>query len=68
MLNVNKDVQGTKSKFYSKQKYLQKVIRKFNLCDVWRKTHPKVKQFTWRNVTLKRASRLEFWLVDKKCL
>ena len=65
ILNVNKDVQGTKSKFYSKQKYLQKVIKKFNLCDVWRKTHPKVKQFTWRNVTLKRASRLDFWLVDK---
>ena len=26
--------------------------------------HQNVKQFTWRNVTLKRASRLDFWLVD----
>ena len=65
ILNVNKDVQGPKSNFYGKQMYLQKLIKNLELCDVWRKTHKKIRQFTWRNVSLKRASRLDFWLVDK---
>ena len=65
ILNVNKDVQGPKSTFYGKQRYLQKFIKNLELCDVWRRTHKKIRQFTWRNVSLKRASRLDFWLVDK---
>ena len=58
-------MQGPKSTFYGKQRYLQKFIKNLELCDVWRRTHKKIKQFTWRNVSLKRASRLDFWLVDK---
>mgnify|MGYP001131676512 CR=1 FL=1 len=64
IFSVNKDIQGTKSNYYSKQRYLRKMIKKYDLCDVWRKMHPKTRHFTWRNMTLKRASRLDFWLVD----
>ena len=28
--------------------------------------HLYIKQYTWRNISLKRASRLDFWLVSKQ--
>ena len=31
----------------------------FRLCDVWRKLHPKEKQFTWFNANFSVASRLD---------
>ena len=65
VLNVKKDVYGTENSYYGKQRYLAKIIKKYSLYDIWRKIHPKTKQFTWRNMSLKRASRLDFWLVDK---
>ena len=41
------------------------MIKKYSLIDIWRVTHPNDKQFTWRNIHLKRASRLDFWLITK---
>lgn len=35
----------------------------FNLIDVWRKQNPDKRQFTWRQVSLKMFSRLDYWLV-----
>ena len=65
VLNVKNDVQGTKNKYYKRPTNLKKIMNKYALYDVWRFMHPDIKQFTWRNVSLKRASRLDFWLVTK---
>ena len=36
----------------------------FRLCDVWRKLHPKEKQFTWFNANLSVASRLDKFFIS----
>ena len=63
--SVTKDVQGLKSSHYKRPTTLKKIIKKYELSDVWRCFHPDVRQFTWRNLSLKRASRLDYWLVSK---
>ena len=65
VLDMSKDVQGTKTQYYKKYTNLKKLIKKYSLFDIWRKMHPNNKQFTWRNRYLKRASRLDFWLITK---
>ena len=65
VLEISKDVQGTKTKYYNKSKNLTRLIKKYSLLDIWRIMHPSSKQYTWRNTSLKRASRLDFWLVNK---
>ena len=66
VLNISKDVQGTNNRYYKKPTNLKKIMNIYALCDVWRLMHPGDKQYTWRNTSLKRASRLDFWLVTKE--
>ena len=49
-----------------KHKHLQKIMTKFNLIDIWRKNWPDKRQFTWRQVSLGIASRLDYWLVNRE--
>jgi exonuclease III len=50
-------------KRYKKCMQLDKMMKKFSLIDIWRKQHPRIKQYTWRQVSLKIASRLDYWLI-----
>ena len=65
VLNPKNDVQGTSSKYYKKPRNFGKLLKRYALCDIWRKTNPLSKQFTWRNHSLHIASRLDYWLVNK---
>ena len=65
VVNVHYDVQGTRSKFYKKPRNFCKLLKRYSLCDIWRRTNPLSRQFTWRNSSLKLASRLDYWLVNK---
>ena len=65
VLDTRKDVQGKKTQHYKRSVNLRRLIKTYSLIDVWRVMHPNDKQFTWRNLSLKRASRLDFWLVTK---
>ena len=53
-------------KYYKKPINLIKLIKRNALCDIWRKMHPDRRQYTWRKLSLKKASRLDFWLVSQK--
>ena len=48
-----------------KHKHLQKIMKEFDLIDVWRKHFPDKRQFTWRQVSLGIASRLDYWLINR---
>ena len=65
VLSPSKDVKGGKPVYYKTPKKLKSLIKKLMLCDIWRKCYPEKHQFTWRNVSLNVASRLDYWLVDK---
>lgn len=41
-------------------------MTKLNLIDIWRKNWPDKRQFTWRQVSLGIASRLDYWLVNRE--
>ena len=66
VLDMHKDVQGTENRYYKKPVNLKRLIKRYDLCDVWRLMHSDIKQYTWRNISLKRASRLDYWLVTKQ--
>ena len=66
VLDMHKDVQGIENKYYKKPVNLKRLITKYDLCDIWRQMHSDINQYTWRNISLKRASRLDFWLVTKQ--
>ena len=59
------DVQGTRSKFIKSHETFVNRKNDIPLCDIWRRTNPLSRQFTWRNSSLKLASRLDYWLVNK---
>ena len=65
VMNIHTDVKGTGSSFYKKPRNFVKMIKQYSLCDIWRRANPLVKQFTWRNVSLHIASRLDYWLINK---
>ena len=63
VLNPRIDTMGTKS-LYITPVGLQNLLCTFNLIDVWRVMHKDSLKFTFRNETLKMASRIDFWLVN----
>ena len=65
VLDNKKDVQGTQSSYYKTPQNLNQLCKQRKLIDIWRHTHVNTKQFTWRNMSLKVASRLDYWLVSK---
>ena len=74
VLNPSKDTKGARS-MYKPSNALVSIIKPFTLCDIWRKLHPNVFQFTWRQLSLGVSSRIDFWLVSdnvmasiEKCL
>ena len=48
---------------YKPISWLSRICKTFNLVDIWRKCHPTVKQFTWRQNSLGYYSRLDYWLI-----
>ena len=65
VLDPRKDTKGSKSCYYRTPKRLKDLITRQNFVDVWRKLHKHEQQFTWRNLCLKIASRLDFWIISK---
>ena len=64
VMNPSVDTKGAKS-VYKPSNALKSIIKCFKLCDIWRKLHPNVHQFTWRQLSLGVSSRIDFWLVSK---
>ena len=65
VFDIKKDVQGSQSTYYKTPQSLRQLCKQRRLTDIWRNTHLDTKQFTWRNLSLKVASRLDYWLVSK---
>ncbi len=63
VLNPRLDTKGARS-VYKPSNALGGIIKSFSLCDIWRKLHPNVYQFTWRQLSLGVSSRIDFWLVS----
>ena len=63
VLNPSKDTRGARS-LYKPSNALASTIKCFTLCDIWRKLHIDVFQFTWRQLSLGVSSRIDFWLVS----
>ena len=57
------DVKGNKNNYQNTPVNLKCLVKQFDLCDIWRKINPAKKQFTWRNLLLNVASRLDYWLI-----
>ena len=57
------DTQGI-SYPYKPKKWFLRLIKKFDLLDIWRLVHPTEKQFTWRHISLNLFSRLDYWLIS----
>ena len=64
VMNKKLDTNGLSYAYLPKQNFT-KFQKKFNLIDVWRKTYPERRQFTWRQVSLNIYSRLDYWLISK---
>ena len=60
--NPHIDTQGL-SYAYKPSDWLNKIRKTFNLVDIWRKCHPALKQFTWRQNSFGYYSRLDYWLI-----
>ena len=60
--NPHIDTQGL-SHAHKSDNFFQKIRIKFNLIDIWRKCHPTLRQFTWRQNFLGYFSRLDYWLI-----
>ena len=61
--NPQLDTQGV-SFPYKQKKWFSKLIKKYNLIDIWRIIHQNKKQFTWRQISLGLFSRLDYWLIS----
>ena len=57
------DTRGVSQKPKPLQSF-RKFIQANKLIDVWRKTYPHKKQFTWRQASLGIYSRLDYWLIS----
>ena len=64
ILCPKKDVKRNTNTYYKTPINLKNLIKRFDLCDIWRFRNPIKQQFTWRNVFLDVASRLDYWLVN----
>ena len=62
VLCTQKDVKGNKNNYYKTPIRLKFLVKQFDLCDK-RKYNPEKRQFTWRNLLLNVASRLDYWLI-----
>ena len=63
ILCPTKDVKRNPNAYYKTPRNLKFLIKRFDLCDMWRHFNPHKRQFTWRNIFLNVASRLDYWLV-----
>ncbi len=63
-----KDTKNIKNKNIECSKFLKKIMKHFNLIDIWRKTWPEKRQYTWRQISLNLHSRLDYWLIQKNLL
>ena len=64
VLSPDKDVKGNKTSHYKTPQNFKRLIKSLELYDVWRKLNPVKHQFTWRNIFLNCASRIDYWLID----
>ena len=62
------DAKCQRRNYYKTPQNVKKLIKEHVLCDAWRTLNPKRKQFTWRNLTLNIASRLDYFMIDKHFL
>ena len=62
--NKKLDTSGISYAYLPKRNFI-KFQKKNNLIDVWRKSFPDRRQFTWRQLSLNIYSRLDYWLVTK---
>ena len=60
--NTRLDTRGM-SCTYKQADWFNKLRKRFHVIDVWREMFPFKKQFTWRQLSLKIFSRLDYWLV-----
>lgn len=49
-------------------KCLEKIIKEFNLIDIWRVKNPNASQYTWRRKNNSEKSRIDFFLTDENLL
>ena len=64
ILCPKKDVKRITNVYYKTPIHLKNLIKRLGLCDIWRTRNPTKQQFTWRNLYLDVASRLDYWLVN----
>ena len=65
VLDPRKDTTGSRSCYYKTPYSLKALLKQKELVDVWRKLHKDKQQFTWRNLNMKVASRLDYWIISK---
>lgn len=65
VLDPRKDAKGSRSCYYKTPASLKILLKQKRLIDVWRKSHKDVQQFTWRNLSMNVASRLDYWIISK---
>ena len=65
VLDPRKDAKGSNSCYYKTPLSLKTMLKQKGFIDVWRKLHKDKQQFTWRNLNMNIASRLDYWIISK---